>query len=394
MSILLWLLWCVSFLGLFWTFIGYWLFILLVSRFFRQVHTVDEKFTLSATVIIPSYNEEKVIEKKILNTLELEYPKDKLKILVVDSGSTDKTCQILKKYEDKGIKVIAQPERKGKSAALIYAMSFVDTEVVIMTDANAYINKEAADRLIKHFSDPKVGIVGGRFFVKKVVANAEAKGTNFFRNFENFLRKIESLVDSSVSFSGELYAIRRELVSLNEYTLLDDFEICLNARKKGYRLLYEPDAYVFEYAPYLVRDVILQRTKVIAGTIISLWEHRTMLFNPKYGFYGLFILPGHKLFQVLTPLFLLGIFFSSLSIYISSLQPALFYFLILQLSLLALGIVSIVVLKFWPELKFLPFSLLRYFFLLQYSCILSYINYFKLRKTGKVIWEKMDSSRI
>jgi len=389
---ILYIIFGIGVFGLFWTYAGYPIFIWFLSKIIKKEHKYDENYQPNVTLMIMTYNEEKTIEKKIKNALEQNYPKYKLQIMVVDSGSTDNTRKIVEKYKNDGVELIKQEERKGKASGINFGLNFVKNDIVIITDANAYFNKDAVKHLVKHFSDPRVGIVGGKFFVKKIKSVSETEGTDFFRRFEEFLREKESIVDSSVNFGGEIFAVRKSLCATDEKNLTEDFDTCLTVRKKGYRLIHEKEASAWEYAPSTERDVFIQRKRVIIGVIQTIIKHKDMLFNPKYGFYGVIILPGHRLFQILNPYFLISIFLSSVFIYAFSQNIFIFYFLLIQILFLILSVISILSFKLKPNIHIPLFFALKYFLLVQYSCLMAWISYFI--GDYKVTWEKMETSRV
>ncbi len=387
---ILYILLGISVFGVFWIYAGYPLFIFILSKLLRKEHSYDEKYQPKVSIIIACYNEEKVIDEKLKNILELNYPKEKMQVLVVDSASTDNTRDIVRKYNDKGIELIAQDERKGKASGLNYALNYAKNDVIIITDANLYTDKNAIKNMAKHFSDTKVGIVGCRYFVKKRKSTAETEGTDFFRRYEDFLREKEAIVDSAVSFGSDIYGLRRNFCPFDEEcTLAEDFDVCVRARKNGYRIIYEISATGYEYTTSVTKDVINQRKRVMTGIIQVLLKHKLMLFNPKYGFYGALILPGHRLAQIMSPFFLIGMFISSIGILILEYNTLIFYFIIIQIIGILFAILSFLTLKLKPNLRFLPIQWAKYFVLVQHSCLLAYIEYFKIRKMKKMDWENL-----
>jgi cellulose synthase/poly-beta-1,6-N-acetylglucosamine synthase-like glycosyltransferase len=256
---ILYIIFGISVFGLFWTYAGYPIFIWFLSKIIKKEHKYDENYQPNISIIIPCYNEEKVIEKKLKNTLELNYPKEKIEVLVIDSGSTDKTCEIVEKNSHNRVKLIKQKERKGKGAGINFGLNFVKNDIVVTTDANKYLNNDALKHIVKHFSDMSVRVVGGKHIVKKPKSTPETEGTFFFREYEEFLREKESIIDSAVNFGGEIFAIRKELCVADEKNLTEDFDICLTVRKKGYRLVHENKVSAIEYAPSTERDVFIQK---------------------------------------------------------------------------------------------------------------------------------------
>ncbi len=391
--IILYIIFGISVFGLFWTYAGYPIFIWFLSKIIKKEHKYDENYKPNVSLMIMSYNEEKTIEKKIKNTLEQNYPKEKLQVMVVDSVSTDKTREIVEKYKNKGIELIKQEERRGEASAMNYGIKYARGDIIISTDANSYFNKDAIRHIVKHFSDPNIGIVGGEMSVKVVSPVAESRGTYFFRKYEEFLREKESVIDSTVNFGGEIYGIRKDLCIFDERAITEDFDICVGVRKKGYRLLHESMAYAYEYAPSVMEDILIQRRKVILGAIQVLVKYKSVLFNPWYGLYGTVILPGHRMFQVLNPIFLMGITFSSIGISMLS-NNTIFFSLLIGTCIYM--IISIIAIKN-NTIKSLPFiDLLTYFTEVQISCLLAYMSYMngEHRTNLEKIKQKMKSSRI
>lgn len=366
--------------SLLWNYGGYFIFIIILSKIFIRPHEFNECYFPTVTLIIPTYNEEVVIRNKLENIITQDYPKEKLQILVVDSGSNDKTKEIVKEYNKYGIELIEQIEREGKGPAIKYGLNFAKNEIVVITDANSYFYSDTIKHLLKHFSDSKVGGVTGRYFGKNIKENIESRGSMLFRDYENLLRKYETKIDSCVSLFGEIFAVRKELLVIDEKNLTEDFEVSVYIRKKGYKLVYEPMAQVYEYVPSIQKDILIQRRRVIIGTIQTLLKYREMLFNPKYGFYGSLILPGHKLFHILSPIFILGFLSVSLVFWKMS-----FFIVFCALILAEIFLKAI-------KSKTSIFGLFKYLVLINISCLLAWKDYLIGNYTVK--WEKMESSHI
>jgi len=368
-----------------WIYGGYFLFMVLLSAVWGKKNKVDSGYTPQASIIIPTFNEERVIEERLKNIFSQDYPRNRLQVLVVDSGSTDKTVELVQRFKAEGVEVLTEKLRNGKGAAIRYALNFCRNEIIVVSDANSYFAEPSCLRsLLAHFSDPKVGGATGRYFSREKIKAATTAGTFFFREYENILRSQESAVDSAVSLFGELFACRKTLCFIDDQSLAEDLETSIYIRKRGFCLAYEPRSSVYEYAPYLRREFINQRRSIIIGTIQALRKHKSVLFNPRYGLYGAVILPGHKLFPVLSPFFILGgiivdgIFFSSFLSFCSFLFAGLFLLLAL-LNLLNKKIPN-------------PLKIVLYVILVNFSCLLAWKDYFLGRYSVK--WKKMESSRV
>lgn len=283
------------------------------------------------TLIVPTYNEETFVQDKIKNILELDYPRKKMQVIFVDSASTDNTVAEIKKF--KFIKLRQQKERLGKASAINYALRHARGKIVITTDANAFLSRNSIRELVKYFVDPSVGAVTAKSYAKS--------GTNVFFNYENLLKKLESKLDSAVAITGRLSAFRRDLVkSLDEHALCEDLDLSIVIREKGFRLAYAENAEVWKASPRYFREEYIQRERWTIGTWQAVVKHKAMLFNPKYGFYGILIFPMHKLMPLLEPfsllLFLVVLAYVSLPLSLAVIAAGLFAALIFKSILLLL----------------------------------------------------------
>jgi cellulose synthase/poly-beta-1,6-N-acetylglucosamine synthase-like glycosyltransferase len=208
--ILFWL----SLIVLFYCYVGYgcilYLYNLISGVFRRTTIKTEQPGWPPVTMIIPAYNEASILDKKIQNTQEIEYPAGNFEIIIVTDGSTDGSEQIGQKYSS--IKLLHQPQREGKIAAIKRAMMEVQTPLVVFSDANALLNKECLQRIVRHYADPKTGGVAGE---KKVInpnhqsAIGEAEG--IYWHYESFMKKQDAEFNTVVGAAGELYSIRTRL---------------------------------------------------------------------------------------------------------------------------------------------------------------------------------------
>lgn len=357
----------------------------------RESFDNENGYLSSVSIIIPTYNEERVIARKIENCLELDYPEDKHEIIVVDSGSTDGTREIVKKFVDRKVKLLIQEKRKGKAAAINEALKYAKGEIIIVTDANALLNKSAVRDIVKRFSNPKVGGVEGRYLLVRKGEYGLSAEESLFRRLENWIKEKESVIDSIAGMVGELFAFRRGAIDkFDEKAITEDFEASIRIRKLGYRLCHERRAIVIEHAPATLTDVINQKKRRIIGTIQTLFMHFDALFNPKLGFYGLLILPSHKLLQILTPYFLI-LFIISSSCFLLSVNSMLTrVVLALEALCICIGIVSLIITTRKQNVhKFV--KSVGYFVLINLLTMMAWIDY--LTKRYNVLWKKTESTR-
>lgn len=198
------------------------------------------------TLFIAAYNEEDVVDEKMRNCLELDYPADKLRILWVTDGSNDHTNERLSHWPQ--AIVLHQPQRQGKTAALNRGIHFVETPLVVFTDANTHLNREALREIVHAFTDPKVGCVAGE---KRIAVqskdNAASGGEGLYWKYESTLKALDARLYSAVGAAGELFAVRRELFEeMQTDTLLDDFILSLRIVMQGHTIAYCANAYAVE----------------------------------------------------------------------------------------------------------------------------------------------------
>lgn len=270
MAFLLFLFWASAFFILY-TYFGYPILIALIAKIWPKPRSYSEIYP-NVTFLISAYNEEKYISDKLGNTLSLDYPREKLQILVVADGSSDKTLEIVKTYSKGGVELIYEPERNGKMAAIIRAMQFSRGEIIIFSDANNMYDVQAVRELILPFSDPKVGgTTGAKHIIEDGRDLSSAEG--LYWKYESAIKKNESMIDSCVSSVGEILAIRKDaFIPPREKIILDDLYLILDLIRRGYRVVYTPHAGSFEYVSVSAQDEVERRTRNNMGLcqIISL----------------------------------------------------------------------------------------------------------------------------
>ena len=231
------------------------------------------------TLMVCAYNEEDIIAEKMDNTRRLDYPSDRLHLVWVTDGSNDNTNVLLSAYPE--VKVIYFPERRGKAAALKHGIKEIDTEIVMMTDANTMLNPEAVREVARLMQDPKVGCVSGE---KKVMARSDsdeaAQGEGLYWKYESTLKRLDSELYSAMGAAGELCVIRRQLMTdIPDDTLLDDFIISMEIVKKGYKITYTSNAYAMEYGSADLHEESKRKRRIAAGGLQSCWRLRSLM-NP------------------------------------------------------------------------------------------------------------------
>lgn len=258
------------------TYIGYGIVLYLLSRVKRLIapapanEGIDLTKLPSCTIIVAAYNEASVIKEKIHNTLALHYPEGKLSYCFVTDGSTDATPELVNQFPQ--VNSLHIDARGGKIAAVHRAMQQATTEIVIFTDANTLLNPTAVLEICQHYADPNVGAVAGEKRVHAdAKADASAAGEGFYWKYESALKRWDSALHTVVGSAGELFSIRRALyepVPLD--TVLDDFMISMRIAERGYRVVYEPEAYATEMASENVEEELKRKIRIAAGGIQSI----------------------------------------------------------------------------------------------------------------------------
>ena len=278
--------WICAFL-VFYTYLGYGMLLWLLVRLKRIVRGKAERKALptddtelpEVTFMVCAYNEQDVVDMKMQNIHQLDYPKDKLHITWVTDGSTDETNECLKAYPD--VDIIYTPERKGKTAALNHGLSMVKSAITVMTDANTMVNAGAIREIVRLMQDPKVACVAGE---KRVMARhdgqAVAEGEGLYWKYESALKRMDSELYSAMGAAGELNAIRTALYEpMPENALLDDFVMSMEMVDKGYTIAYTSNAYAMEYGSADLKEESKRKRRIAAGGLQSSWWLRKLM-NP------------------------------------------------------------------------------------------------------------------
>jgi len=286
---------------------GYLFLAFSLAKLRRRTIQKSDDFVPFISILIPCYNAGSVIEHKIKNTLNIDYPQQKFEIIVVESGSTDNTYSTLSKYVTQGkIKLMKQPRRLGKSSAINRGLKECKGDIVVLTDADAKLERVAIRELVKNFADQSIGAVVGNLTIISGKSLASKMNHLFYRIFRQKLRMWESTFDSASFWSGELCSFRKSLLErIEEDIINDDRYILLRIRSKGYRCICESASHVYESDAESVRGQIMHKRRTTAGTIQGTLRFKHILFNPKYGLFGMLIMPAHFFRVTLLPILLL-----------------------------------------------------------------------------------------
>jgi cellulose synthase/poly-beta-1,6-N-acetylglucosamine synthase-like glycosyltransferase len=325
---------------IFYSYLIYPLLLWVISRFKKAVRpeAVDLQNLPSITLLVAAYNEQDFVDAKVQNSLALNYPKNKLKLLWVSDGSTDKTNHFLSKYPD--VSVLFEPARMGKIHAMNRAMKYVNSDIVVFSDGNTLLAGETLMELAKAFQDSKVGCIAGE---KRIVSahreDAAAAGEGIYWKYESWVKQLDSKIGSCVGAAGELFAIRTPLFfEVPGDTILDDFVISLSIAMQGYKIAYTPQAFAIEKASANIHEEMKRKVRIAAGSFQVLFRLTGLLNIFKVGTLSWQYI-SHKVFRwtvipfsllLLIPINIALFFYSSVIIYqIAAMLQLLFYLLVL-----------------------------------------------------------------
>lgn len=369
----------------FWVFVGYPALLFLCVRPRRGG---PEGQLPGVTIIVPTYNEERSIEQKLRNIEALQYPKDHIDILIVDSASKDRTVERARTFPN--VRVIVEPEKRGKAHAIRTVLPHARFDIVMITDANAFMAPDVLKKIAPEFDDPAVGGATGSMRQVDRSNTAVSEGGGLYWKMESFMRSRESALHSVIAMSGEVSVFRKSLFFDADGNVLswyrpggtDDFEMTLWIIRKGLRVAYVSDAAVWEYAPDTTADLYRQKVRIIVQTIVSVFKNLDLVVRS--GAYGLLIFPSRKLLPLFAPFALILVLLGSVILGASNAFWLTTFYLqtVFYLSaLLALG-----------PLKRVPLARFALFFVLLNGTVL--LAWFDLiRGKDYTSWTPIQSSR-
>lgn len=346
-----------------------------------KLHVSNDLPTL--TLLIAAWNEEDVIEEKIQNSFNLNYPSDKLQFLFITDGSTDETPQIISKYNR--INLLHQSQRNGKTAAINRAMKQVTSDVVVFSDANTMLNEEALLEIVKHYNNEKVGCVSGEKRVRiPETAQASAAGEGLYWKYESKLKQWDAELYSAAGAAGELFSIRTHLFNETEVdTILDDFVISLRIVEKGYVIAYEPNAYALENSSDSIKEELKRKVRICAGAFQSMIRLSSLLNVFKHPVFTFQYVSHRVLRWTIAPLALFMLL--PLNVYLAFTAPYIYkMILVLQVLFYAFAILGwkYEKMKTRKKLFFIPF----YFLMMNYSVLAGFKRF--LFNEQSQIWQR------
>ena len=391
---------------IFYAYFGYVLVLMIIDayrRLFRYKKFAETSKRTTAgslestpfvSFIITAHNEEKRIFKKIENSLAQTYPLERIEIIIASDCSTDKTDKIVLSYEDKGVKLVRAPERKGKENAQMHAVREAKGEILVFSDVATVLNPNAIKLIVQNFEDTTIGCVSSedRFIDR----NGLVSGEGLYVRYEMFIRRLESRVNTIVGLSGSFFAARREVCRNWIPDLQSDFNTLLNSIKIGLRGVSDPKSVGYYDNIADERKEFDRKVRTVLRGITVLMRNRMLLKINEYGFFA-FQLFSHKTCRWLVPFFMMLLIGSN--IFLAG--NAIFYALLLAMQIVgylmailyyhkANASVSSVVERFAEKVFAIPMimgiSRIAYYFIsVNLSILVAWFKYFKGQRS--VLWE-------
>lgn len=394
----------ISLFIVFYTYLGYgillWVLVKLKECICkpRQKVLPPEPELPEVTLFIAGYNEQDVVEAKMKNSLALDYPADKFTIMWVTDGSNDNSMEMIHQYIASArlgqpqIRLEHDPKRGGKAAAFNRGIVFVKSPLVIFTDANTMLNKEAVRNMVREFTDPKVGCVAGEKRVSETMSINGPTGDNgivdaaategIYWKYESTLKALDYRLYSAVGAAGELFAVRTHLFEvLSSDTLLDDFILSMRIAQKGYKIAYCADAYAVEGTSANIKEEGKRKVRIAAGGLQSIGRLLPLLNPFRYGVLCFQYVSHRVLRWSLTPVLLLALIPLNILLWENGEIYRLIF--LLQVLFYIAGILGGMLSAKGKKNKLL--YIVYYFLFMNYN-VFRGVRYLMKKKTG--VWEK------
>lgn len=374
-----------STLMLVYIYVGYPVLAFLFSRLFgRPTRRSDIRPMVS--VIIAAYNEEKDLAAKIENTLALDYPAEKLEIIVASDCSSDGTDEIVRSYRHRGVILHRQAVRHGKTVAQNHAVRVSSGDILVFSDATTMYESDVLRQIVRSFADPEVGCVAGQLVYVDRSASAVGKGCRSYWGYEKFIKTCESRLGSLIGVSGCLYAVRRSCHARLQGDMIDDFVIATEIHLQNLRIVYEPAAIAIEDTNHRGRDEFRMRVRIIEQTMSVLARYRRILDPRRHGLFAWQMI-SHKVLRYAAPV---ALFTTLLSTFWLRGVSEIFFFLFLgQAAFYLAGLAG-----WYCERRGIKSKLLAipyYFALVNVATLAAFLKF--IRGESHVVWEPVRETR-
>ena len=342
-----------------------------LSRFVARNYT-KSRITPPISIIISAYNEERSIARKIENTLSLDYPPELVEIIVGSDGSRDRTEEIVKSYRERGVRLLAFPENRGKTVVQNDCVREASHEIIVFMDAASMCERGALRKLVSNFADSRVGAVAGRVVFTRLEKNLTAESQGVYWSYEQILKKAEGSLGSLVGVDGPLYAIRKNLYTSLDSDMMSDFISPLLVIRSGHGVVYEPEAVTYEDPTARTGDEFNTRRRIVTRGFTSLARYPELI-NPARMPLLAWQIFSHKILRWMVGFYYLGMLVSSL------LLATRRFFLLAFGSLFAILCLSIYALRV-QDVAGRWYAIPYYFVLVNLASVLGVIDYLRGRK--------------
>ena len=334
-----------------------------------------ERIFPTVAIVLAVHNEEKFLPAKLQNLAAMDYPANRLQVIVVSDGSTDATNRILSAWEGAARRTVLLQEHRGKTAALNYGVAEAEGEIIVFTDARQIIAPDALKSLVADFADDSVGCVSGELILREDHNSPSAQGVTLYWELEKRIRNWEGLAGSTVGATGALYGVRRDLVShVPTGTILDDVYIPLEVVRQGYRAVFEPRALAWDPFIPSPKQEFLRKLRTLVGNYQLLRLAPWVLANSSCIRFQFIC---HKMLRLFVPFALMGLLISAFCIRSGIYELG----LVLQLAFYALAALSLSGSKFGIVSRLSNISLA--FIVLNSAAVVAFVYFITGRE---VVW--------
>ncbi len=372
----------ISFFAIAYTYFGYILLCILLGKLLGK-DPVKKEFYPGVSIIVACYNEENVIRAKIDNLLALDYPKDKLQIMIA-SESTDRTDSIIGEYAGQGIELYKYSGRNGKPKIIYKTVPQAKGEILIFTDANIMVKNDAVKIITRLFSDPQVGAATGLLTITNPTGSSISRGESIYKKYESALRRSNSRLGRVLNSDGALFALRKELYRPISPDRGDDFELVIRVLINNYKSVFEPQAIVYEDASTTAKAEISRKIRMVSwftkSTFLLIKE---MCLRLRFDLVLQII--SHKLMRWFTPYFFISLLISNA--FLTGNSNTYRLFLILQTCVYVFGIIGVYQIGIKKKKPHFFIGAAYYFLTYNYAFLIGTIKGIFPAKTSSS-WEK------
>jgi len=373
--------WLMVFL-VFYTYFGYTLMILFVSLFRNRKVARDDSYTPFVTFLITAYNEERDLPQKLDNTLSLDYPADRLEIVVASDGSTDGTDAVVRRYaeRDPRVRLVRVEGRKGKTETQNQAVAVARGDVVLFSDATTEYDSQVIRKLARNYADPEVGAVSGMYSYRSEEKSAMGVASILFWSYENLIKSRQTRIRTITGCCGCIYSVRRSAYVPLPGTIISDLVEPLKVLESGFRIVFEQEAVAYETTTEKVRDEFKMRVRVITRGMTGLLYARRLLNPFRFPFVAVQLL-SHKVARWMIPIFMLLLLIANIFLFGSGW----FYQLTLagQAAFYLAALLGVLADRLGRKVRLLAIPM--YFCVVNVASLISLFNVARGEK--KVVWE-------